>query len=67
MGIRRKKYTLVGPGGLTLVSNRGFEFATNHLLTLQNKKTGKPVPGVLLTDTMGSLEIAKKRSTKGEG
>jgi hypothetical protein len=65
-GIRRKAYTLVGPKGKVFETFRGF-MRENHLLSLLDKKTRKPLPNIKLTDIRGTLEIAKTGLPASEG
>lgn len=67
MGIRQRVYELVGSNGTVLVSVRGFEARTNHLLQVIDKKTRKVVRDVILTDARGTLEIAKTGLPSAQG
>ena len=57
---------LVGPKGKVFETFRGF-MRENHLLSLLDKKTRKPLPNIKLTDIRGTLEIAKTGLPASEG
>ncbi|TXH11704.1 MAG: hypothetical protein E6R04_01250 [Spirochaetes bacterium] len=57
-GVRRKVYTLVSPQKVLVTLRKPFR-GQDHLLDLVEKKSNKRVSSVTLTDSRGSLEIAK--------
>lgn len=57
-GVRRKVYTLVSPSKVLVTLRKPFR-GQDHLLDLVEKKSKKRVSSVTLTDSRGSLEIAK--------